>query len=207
MTGPAAISLQYRLDEAVSLIAAPSFRHIERWTVTVRADDPVATGRTRSIGDARVIVLNLEPDMTPADLADQAAGDWVERSWTTEHAESTTIWAAAGRPVESSVLILDRVWIDPAWRGNGLGPVVAACAIARLGRGCRLAACYPAPLDSQQNTDDRERSISALSRIWAKVGFTPWNDGVWMLDLQSDTARQSLQQLLPRPTSHDKETR
>jgi hypothetical protein len=40
--------------------------------------------------------------------------------------------------------------------------------------------------------------VEALSRIWAKVGFTSWNDGVWMLDLSTDAAREALEQLLPR---------
>jgi hypothetical protein len=139
--------------------------------------------------------------MTPADLADEATGEWVERTWPRAHDAETDA---------SSVLVLDRLWIDPEWRGNGLGPIVAACAIARLGRGCRLVACYPAPYESVPSEsaplpEDRDRSVEALSRIWAKVGFTPWSDGVWMLDLQSDAARESFDRLLPRATSMTKD--
>ena len=194
MTGLTGIALEYHLAEAVSLIATPSFRHIERWTITVHADDNVAAGASPDIGEARVIVLNLESGMTPADLADEITGDWVDRDWTKGRGDG----AGTEDLDESSVLILDRLWINPEWRGNGLGPIVAACVIARLGRGCRLAACYPAPLETSQSDDDRDRSVEALSRIWAKVGFTSWNDGVWMLDLSTDAAREALEQLLPR---------
>jgi hypothetical protein len=99
---------------------------------------------------------------------------------------------------EMSVLVLDRLWIEPAYRGNGLGPIVAACAILRLGRGCRLGACYPAPFETSQAPEDRDRAIEALGRIWAKVGFTPWNDGVWMLDLHTTVLRDALEGLVPR---------
>ena len=187
------ISLEYRLAETVSLIATPSFRHIERWTITVHANGNAAAGGSLDIGEARVIVLNLEPGMTPADLADEITGDWVDLDWTTARHDATRADLD-----ESSVLILDRVWIRPEWRGNGLGPIVAACVIARLGRGCRFAACYPAPFETPQSDDDHDRSVKALSRIWAKVGFTPWNDGVWMLDLSTDAARAALERLLPR---------
>jgi hypothetical protein len=197
MTRPTGITLEYHLAEAVSLVEAPSIRHVERWTVTVRADDTAAADGGQSIGDARLIVLNLEPGMTPADLADETTGDWVDRDWTTWRAENAGAAPGAEELDASSVVILDRLRINPEWRGNGLGPIVAACAIARLGRGCRLAACYPAPFESPQTPDGYDRSVEALSRIWAKVGFTPWNDGVWMLDLSSNAAREALERLLP----------
>lgn len=179
------IMLEYRLDEQVSLLTEPTSRPVERWTVTVRTDDSPAA--QRDIGYAQLIILNLENGLTPADLADEATGDWVV-GVTTE---------CPGPPDEPSALILDRLWIDPEWRGNGLGPIVAACAILRLGRGCRLAACFPAPFEPGQRDDERSHSVAALGRIWAKVGFAPWTDGVWMLDLQSDTLRDALARLLP----------
>jgi GNAT superfamily N-acetyltransferase len=191
--------LEYQLQEPVSLLDAPAFGHIERWTVTVLVNHPDAADHRRNIGYARLIVLNLEAGVTLADLADTASGDWVEIS-PLETRTGTAIGVARDDDSESaemSVLVLDRLWIEPDYRGNGLGPIVAACAILRLGRGCRLAACYPAPFETGQAPDDRDRSIDALGRIWAKVGFTPWNDGVWMLDLLTTDLRAALGQLLP----------
>jgi GNAT superfamily N-acetyltransferase len=199
LTYPSGILLEYRLEEPVSLIDAPAFGHIERWTVAVLVDHLDAADERRNIGYARVIVLNLEAGVTLADLADPASGDWVEIS-----ALETRTDTAAGiarddesESEETSLLVLDRLWIEPDYRGNGLGPIVAACAILRLGRGCRLAACYPAPFETSRASEDRDRSIEALGRIWAKVGFTPWNDGVWMLDLRTTDLRDALERLLP----------
>ena len=198
---PPGIVLEYRLEEPVSLVDAPPFRHIERWTVTVLVDHPAAADDRRDIGNARLIVLNLEAGVTLADLADTASGDWVEVISPIVIPSDVAVGVARDDDpefTETSVLVLDRLWIEPDCRGNGLGPIVAACAILRLGRGCRLAACYPAPFETSQASEDRDRSIEALGRIWAKVGFTPWNDGVWMLDLQATDVHDALKRLLPQ---------
>jgi hypothetical protein len=69
--------------------------------------------------------------------------------------------------------------------------------IGRLGRGCRLAACYPAPFDDTAgHADDRDRAVEALGRVWSKVGFRHWRDGVWMLDLAADDVHSTLVELL-----------
>jgi hypothetical protein len=168
---PTGIVLEYRLEEPVSLVDAPRFRHIERWTVTVLVDHPGAADDRRDIGYAHLIVLNLEAGVTLADLADTTSGDWVDISPGDTRTDTATGMARDDdtESAEMSVLVLERLWIEPAYRGNGLGPIVAAFAILRLGRGCRLAACYPAPLETSQISEDRDHSIEALGRIWAKV--------------------------------------
>lgn len=198
---PTAIVLEYRLDEPISLVDAPAFRHIERWTVSVLASDPGTETGPRDIGYARLIVLNLEAGVTAADLADSASGDWAEVFRPVETPSRVAVGTTRNEDsefTEMSVLVLDRLWIEPGHRGNGLGPIVAACAILRLGRGCRLAACYPAPFEREQLGADRARAIDALGRVWAKVGFKPWNDGVWMLDLHTTDVRDALERLLPQ---------
>jgi hypothetical protein len=196
---PTGIVLEYRLEEPVSLVDTPAFGHIERWTVTVRVDRPAAADNRRDIGYARLIVLNLDAGVTLADLANTTTGDWVDISPGETRTDTETARARDDdtESGEMSVLVLERLWLEPAYRGNGLGPIVAASAILRLGRGCRLAACYPAPFETSQASDDRDRSVEALGRIWAKVGFTPWNDGVWMLDLEATDLHDVLRRLLP----------
>jgi len=193
---PKGITLEYRLEEPVSLIDAPSHVHIERWTVTVVIDKSGSAEPHREIGYARLIVLNLETGVGVADLADPVSGDWVEITRLAERTKTATAVTDNEESAETSVMVLERLWIDPGYRGNGLGPIVAACAILRLGRGCRLVACYPAPFEPTQPYDNREHSIEALGRIWAKVGSKPWNDGVWMLDLHTTDLHEALAQLL-----------
>ena len=198
---PSGLVLEYRLEEPASLVDPPAFGHIERWTVSVLVERSNHHDDRRPIGYARVIVLNLEAGVSLADLADTATGDWTEAS----HPMAARTADPPGGPsdedaqlAEASFLVLDRLWIEPDYRGHGLGPVTACSAILRLGRGCRLAACYPAPFEADQIAEDRGRSIEALGRIWAKVGFTPWNDGVWILDLHTTDMRDQLRALLPR---------
>jgi hypothetical protein len=197
LAGPAGLILEYRFEEPISLIDTPSVGHIERWTVRVRVDRPDGADHGRDIGSARLIALNLEAGVTLDDLADPESGDWIEITRKPRRAEPPNAGTRDGaESAETSVLVLERLWIEPDYRGYGLGPIVAACAILRLGRGCRLVACYPAPFDAVQTSEARERSIEALGRIWAKVGFTPWNDGVWMLDLHATNLRDALDRLV-----------
>ncbi len=196
---PNGIVLEYRLEEPVSLVDAPAFAHIERWSVSVLVERPNAKDDRRDIGYARLIVLNLDAGVTVTDLADAASGDWVEViSRDAIPADLAVGVARDDDPefTETSVLVLDRLWIEPDFRGNGLGPIIAAYAILRLGRGCRLAACYPAPFEDAGLGADRDQSIEALGRVWAKVGFTPWNNGVWMLDLHTTVLRDALESLV-----------
>ncbi len=196
---PNGIRLEYRLEEPVTLVGSVPYRHIERWDVSAVVDDPDAADNGRDIGYAKVIVVNLEAGVTLSDLTDAATGEWTEVAGPRDALADAAARATSPEdpePDETSLLVLDRVWIEPDARGCGLGPIVASCAILRLGRGCRLAACYPAPFETSQVGEDRDRSIAALGRVWAKVGFTPWNDGVWMLDLHTTDARDALERLL-----------
>lgn len=156
----AGLQLRYVLDEDVD--ASPN---VERWEVVAIRDGV-------EVGDASVLVLNLEPGMDVGDLVDRTSGTWRAPP------------CASTARTDEHVLVLDRVWVHPDHRGNGLGPVIAAAVIRRLGRGCHVAACYPAPLDGAEQTDDEWlRSVDALGAVWSTVGFRHWRDGVWMLDL------------------------
>jgi len=182
------IALDYRLSEEFLLGDAAWDRHIERWTVTVTGDD------AEPVGYAHVIILNLDGDLEVADLADGELGVWREPIARLEGARSALDGAAG--TLGDHVLVLDRVFIEPARRGEGLGPIVAALAIARLRRGCRIAVCFPAPFDGPRGDDERDQSIAALGRIWATVGFRPRSDGVWVLSLDDDVLSVATARLL-----------
>src|SRR5205823_332409 len=38
--------------------------------------------------------------------------------------------------------------------------------------------------------------VEALGRVWSKVGFRHWRDGVWMLDLSTDDMQATLAELV-----------
>ena len=170
---PAELVLTYRLEERIPLDVGVPSPHIERWLVSVLERRTGGDDRVE-IGYAHVLVFTLEPGRDISELADVASGTWID--------------------VEPR---LDRVWLDPDRRGRGLGPIVAAAAIARLGRGCHLAACFPAPFEGASGQpDDQARAVEALGRVWSKVGFRHWRDGVWMLDLSTDDMQATLAELV-----------
>ncbi|MEU6926962.1 hypothetical protein [Streptomyces sp. NPDC046631] len=85
------------------------------------------------------------------------------------------------------LLLLDRVSLDQAWRGFGLGPVLAAEAIRRLSGGCCAVAVYPAmgeyPEDHEQVTEAyRRQAKKKIAALWESIGFQPFRRGVWLLD-------------------------
>lgn len=85
------------------------------------------------------------------------------------------------------LLILDRVRLDTAWRGFGLGPLCAAEAIRRLSGGCCAVAAYPAMSEYLGNRDEvtedyRQRAKTKIAALWESIGFRPFRRGVWLLD-------------------------
>lgn len=187
-TGPTAgrserLFFDYRLEDEVSLERFVQ-RNLERWTVSVSVQGPGTSQERSEIASAHVLIVNLEPGRDVRDFTDRASGAWLDLDSTSRV-----------QP-ESRVLVLDRVWLRPDHRGEGLGPIIAAAVIDRLGRGCDLAACYPAPLEAGGKGLARDASIEALGRIWSQVGFRHWSDGVWMLDLNRHGTRAALAALI-----------
>ncbi len=201
---PRGLAFRYTLQQPVSLVEPMRYQHVERWDVSVQVDDPQHEQNGRTIGDARVIVLNLEPGRDIGDLVDRVSGEWHEGVRTGAAgpvAPGQAPTEESGRGGVQHLLVLDRVWVEGEYRGHGLGPVIAAVVIDRLSRGCGMAACYPAPFEGECRPEDRPREVAALSRIWATVGFSHWRDGVWMLDLEGPTAGLDLARLLGKGRS------
>ena len=193
---PGELVLAYRLEERISLDAGAPSSHVERWAVSVLLDRPASGDVRVEIGYAHVLVFTLEPGRDIGELADRASGTWID---VETRADAPRLPADLGDDPGRMgyIVLLDRVWLDPAHRGRGLGPIVAAAAIGRLGRGCHLAACYPAPFEAASHQpEDRARAVEALGRVWSKVGFRHWRDGVWMLDLSTSDMQATLVKLL-----------
>lgn len=192
---PEELILTYRLEERIPLEAGASLPHIERWTVSLLLDHPAPGDDRVEIGYAHILVFTVEPGTDIGKLADRASGTWIDVE-TRPSASRLPADLVSGSENASHILLLDRVWLDPDHRGRGLGPIAAAAAIARLGRGCHLAACYPAPFEgASRQPEDQARAVEALGRVWSKVGFRHWRDGVWMLDLSTHDMQATLTEL------------
>ena len=191
------LAFEYCLTDRLPLDALALYRHVEQWQITVFREGPTPGESRVDIGYAQVLVFNLEPGVDIGDLADRASGTWVDIDIRGTRPRSPVNRIEEGEP-DTHVLLLDRIWIQPDHRGSGLGPIVAAAVISRLGRGCDLAACYPAPFEetASRRPGDRVSAVAALGRVWAKVGFRHWRDGVWMVDLRAHDMNATLLDLL-----------
>ncbi|SEP02238.1 hypothetical protein [Actinacidiphila rubida] len=135
------------------------------------------------------------------EVADAESGDLeviaaavLGRSGRTEY--NAWFEKAITQPV-GDLLILDRVTLDKAWRGFGLGPFLAGEAIRRLSGGCCAVAAYPAmgeyPEDREQVTEAyRRQAKKKIAALWESIGFQPFRRGVWLLD----TALQAPEELM-----------
>lgn len=95
------------------------------------------------------------------------------------------------------LLIIDSVWLEPSWRGHGLGPLLAGMVIEHLGAARRFVALQPAPIEHHdtagaavvEETAATEPSVAVkkLGALWAQLGFVLVDDNVWILNLGSTT--------------------
>jgi GNAT superfamily N-acetyltransferase len=81
----------------------------------------------------------------------------------------------------SSLLILNSVTVSTAWRGRGVGALLAGLALQVLGDDAACIATYPAPLDGSQG-EARRLAIGKLEKVWTQLGFQSFAGGVWILD-------------------------
>ncbi|MER0476993.1 hypothetical protein ABR737_01240 [Streptomyces sp. Edi2] len=82
----------------------------------------------------------------------------------------------------SDVLVVYRVELTEAWRGFGLGPIMASDGIRRLSGGCCAVLIHPTPIDSHGMTHDEvQHARTRLQQTWEKVGFVPYGDGPYMI--------------------------
>ncbi|AOR36778.1 hypothetical protein BFF78_00145 [Streptomyces fodineus] len=53
----------------------------------------------------------------------------------------------------------------------------------RLSQGCTAVACQPGSADGREMTEEQHHEAAAkLGRLWATIGFEPFQDGVHILD-------------------------
>ncbi|AJE81596.1 hypothetical protein SLNWT_1220 [Streptomyces albus] len=125
----------------------------------------------------------------------QALLDPETGSFTTEASERLDY-------VGSALLVMDRVTLDPAWRGYGLAAVLGSEVIHRLMAGCRAIACSPGVSDlrSQELRDRTEwdRVNAKIARGWESLGFRLYRDNVYLLSPTSQDLEEQRSNLRRR---------
>ncbi|MFD8847666.1 hypothetical protein [Streptomyces sp. NPDC059604] len=106
----------------------------------------------------------------------------------------------------TDLLIMDRVVLDRPWRGAGLGSILAAEAIDRIGLGCRAVACTPGVSDPapdwHPDQDEWDRVAGRIAAAWRRAGFIAYRDTTYLLtptspeaELARDVLRTDFQDL------------
>lgn len=80
-----------------------------------------------------------------------------------------------------AVLVVD-VEIDSRWRGAKWGLHATGAVLTELRRDAAIAALYPMS-PGLEDAKERSTAAAALTTYWGQLGFTPWRNGVCILDL------------------------
>ncbi|MFE9769449.1 hypothetical protein ACFYPC_33855 [Streptomyces sp. NPDC005808] len=196
---PSLISLAYQHEHPVQ---AYEFEDtLEVWTVTARIDADVLAEELAA-GDADEESLDAVEDVVvgrmsfvrvrmfgpdhPFEAMDAHTGDVAGIGEVVLDVASgewePAFEAALAHPV-GDLLVMDRVVLEPAWRGLSLGPVLAGAAIRRLSQNCVAVVCEPGSADGRELTADQHREAAVkLGGVWERIGFELFQDGVYVLD-------------------------
>lgn len=162
------------------------------------------------VGDMTIVVIDVYQTHDPFGLLDGEDADLGAIAGTIFDARTGQLDPDLDdllEPMGDRILILSSVRLTPGWRGFGLGVLLAGTAIKKLSGGVRAAACYPAPIDELNDEEPdspaaREQAIAALGKVWARLGFEHFRDGVHVLDLSLVTLDESLGRLHKRAEQH-----
>ncbi|MFD4247556.1 hypothetical protein ACFWP3_39125 [Streptomyces sp. NPDC058525] len=80
------------------------------------------------------------------------------------------------------LLVLYKAELANAWRGFGLGSMIAADALRRLSPGCGAVMVHPTPIDSSGMTKEQwTRARDRLRETWGRLGFVPYASTPYMI--------------------------
>jgi GNAT superfamily N-acetyltransferase len=142
----------------------------ERWRVSADVGDDSDTEIVSHVGDIDIVLVDLSATADPFSVLDGEDADLglvAEALFDPATGQLATELDELIEPAGDRLLILGSVRLAPAWRGFGLGVLLAGVAIKKLSGGVRFAACYPAPLGEPGDAGG-ERTRTRPSAVW------PW---------------------------------
>lgn len=194
------LALRFQAQQSVGGFSDPYSRLVQHWDVTAAIYDELDEIVER-VGTARITIVSVGTGYNPIALLDEWSQDLVDIAQALFDVDGEYLQEVQERTAGGALgdlLILDRAWVEPPFRGHGLGPLIAGLSILFLGRGCALAACTPAPTEGELEGIARDQAVAALGRTWATIGFKPFREGVWVLDMESKTYDDMRKRLLER---------
>jgi hypothetical protein len=194
------LALRFEAQQSLSGFSDPYSRLVQHWGVTAVSYDEQDEIAER-VGTARITIVSVGSGYSPIELLDEWSQDLVDIGEALFDADGEYVPELQEQTVGAllgDLLILDRAWVHPCFRGHQLGPLIAGLSILFLGRGCALAACTPAPTEGDLDGIARDRAVAALGRTWATIGFESFQKGVWVLDMESQSYDDVAKRLLER---------
>lgn len=197
------VRIEYGLERL--LWQDPDQDQLDVWDVTLQTDqldDQADTGvRWRPI--ARAVLYGIDIDRclrvgeSPFDVADAHSADV---AYYYEHVLDVSGEFHPDVKDEfewppNSVLFLHDVNVDAQQRRRGYASVLIADAILTLAPQGTAVFAHPGPTDLEPNHDDdvaRLRSETDNTRFLASLGFRPFRDRMWLLDLSMEAAVETL---------------
>ncbi|MBN1171302.1 MAG: hypothetical protein JXA67_03930 [Micromonosporaceae bacterium] len=177
---------------------------LETWNVSADVYDE-AGNATVHVGDMRFVAVDLDESADASGLLADEDGNLPRIArviFDRGSGELAEDLDESLEPVGSRILVVDLVRLEPAWRGFGIGALLTASAIKILSGGVRAVICYPAPLPVDEPGapaagagPQRKQAIQALGTVASRIGFGPFRDGVWALDLSLVTFEECLEGL------------
>ncbi|MGW2858296.1 hypothetical protein [Streptomyces sp. NPDC001205] len=200
--------LHLRISYDDELWDTPQADTLERWSVTVlhrrrvhegdrgsaatsscgTADCPSCTVEDAVVGSMTFYRVHFDRGRNAYWAMEEESEDLFEIAQALLDPETGSFASEVSELLEyvgSALLVMDRVTLDPAWRGQGLAAMLGCEVIHRLMIGCRAVACSPGVTDlsSQRLTDRSEwdRVNAKIAQGWQSLGFRPYRDNVYLL--------------------------
>ncbi|AVH55639.1 MULTISPECIES: hypothetical protein [Streptomyces] len=203
---PTELHLRISFDD--ELWDTPQADTLERWNVAIlhrrrthdgaqgpaagsacdTADCPSCTTEDVAVGEMTFYRVHLDRGRNAYWAMEEESEELYETAQVLVDPQTGSFTSEVGELLEyvgSALLVMDRVTLDPQWRGHGLAAVLGIEAIHRLMPGCRAIACSPGitDLSSQRLTDRSEwdRVNAKIAQGWERIGFRLYRDNIYLL--------------------------
>ncbi|MER7720890.1 hypothetical protein ABTX99_28825 [Streptomyces flaveolus] len=176
---PRLLALEYQLTHAVS--SEEGRDGLDEWTVSIRAE----RFRNRTVGGVigSMTLFRLRQDIrfspypwADAERHDEALFNLVLGIYDLGNGGYRQAFRNTMESCDGDLLVLFNVRLDQAWRGFGLGPILASQAIWTLADGCSAVAVETMVSENPEGRHPRSQAEwtqanDKITALWESVGF------------------------------------
>lgn len=204
MPAPRSIAVDFHLERLLG--AGPDADQLDRWIVTLSglsAEDPDENDEPVRDPIAWAELFAFDPDRhrllgwDPFDVADAHSADaatYFEELFSPDGLAHEDVQQAFELPVGRALIVHD-VQVVSAERRRGYGALLVADALLTLGDAGTAVMAHPGPTDpAVVDADDTVRLRHEIdnTRFLGALGFAPFRDRLWMLDLALQPSHDAL---------------